>query len=63
MVCSLLDTLVRVKLRSDTKVLEVIMKEGVETLGKHVSPVQLEVLVSSKSLLRVQLDHVTYHPL
>ena len=43
--------------------LEVIMKEGVETLRKHVPSVQLEVLVSCESLKRVQLDHVTHHPL
>lgn len=43
--------------------LKVVMKEGVEILGKHITLINMEVLLCGKSLGRVQLGHVKDHPL
>ena len=61
--CSLLYALVWSELGRNAEVFEVAMKEGVEELRKDVSPIELEILLGSKSLLGLKMDHTANHSL
>ena len=61
--CSLLYALVWCELGCDAEVFEVAMEKGVEELWEDVSPVELEVLLGSETLLWLKVDHTTNHAL
>ena len=37
------------------------MEEGVEELGEDISPVELEILLGSETLLRLKVNHTVNH--
>ena len=61
--CSLLYALVGCELGGDAEVFEVAMEEGEEELWEDVSTVELEVLLGSETLLRLEVDHAPNHTL
>ena len=60
---SLLYALVWCELGCDAEVFKVAMEEGVKELWEDVSPVELEVLLGSESLLWLKVDHTANHTL